>query len=79
MDTPEARHKAQAGCVEDWATESLLVARDAYRDPATGQRIKRGVKLAESYQVRELPMVKRRLYEAGVRLAWVLNEALREH
>jgi hypothetical protein len=29
MDTPEARQQAQAGSVEDWATESLLAAREA--------------------------------------------------
>jgi hypothetical protein len=63
--------------VEDWATESLLAAREAYRDPATGKRINPGAKLADSYQVRELPVVKRRLYGAGVRLAVVLNDVLK--
>jgi nuclease S1 len=76
MDTPEARQKAQGGTVEDWATESLLAAREAYQDPATGQRIKPGAKLADSYQVREPPVVNRRLDQPGVRLAMVLNEAL---
>jgi len=34
---------AAAGTVEDyWATESLLAAREAFVDPATGQRIKSG-------------------------------------
>jgi hypothetical protein len=28
----DARVKAKAGSVEDWATESLLVARQAYQD-----------------------------------------------
>jgi hypothetical protein len=42
VDTQEARQKAQGGTVEVWATESLLAAREAYQDPATGQRI-RGV------------------------------------
>ena len=31
MDTPEARQKAQAGAIEDWATESLPAARQAYQ------------------------------------------------
>ena len=53
MDTPEARGKAQAGSVEDWATESLLAARQAYQDPATGQRMKPGAKLGDAYQARE--------------------------
>jgi hypothetical protein len=75
MDTDAARGQAQAGTVEDWATESLLAARAVYQDPATGQRIKPGAKLGDAYQERNLPVVKQRLYQAGVRLAWVLNEA----
>jgi hypothetical protein len=78
MDTPEARRAAQGGSVEDWATESLLAAREAYQDPRTGQRIKPGTKLADDYQARSLPVAKRRLYEAGVRLAWVLNGVFSE-
>ena len=75
-DTDEARDNAQMGTVEDLATESLLAAREAYQDPATGQRIKPGAKLGEVYQAQGLAVVKRRLYQAGARLAWVLNEAL---
>jgi hypothetical protein len=74
MDIDAARSEAQAGSVEDWATESLLAARAAYQDPATGQRIKPGAKLGDAYQEKNLPVVKQRLYQAGVRLAWVLNE-----
>lgn len=78
MDTGEARSAAMGGTVEDWATESLLAAREAYYDPATGQRMKPGAKLGDAYQARSLPVAQRRLYQAGARLAWVLNEALRE-
>jgi len=78
MDTPEARAKAMAGTVEDWATESLLADREAYKDPATGQRMKPGTKLADAYQEKSLPVVKERLFRAGVRLATVLNEAFSE-
>jgi hypothetical protein len=77
MDSEEARGEAQAGSVEDWATESLLAARDAYQDPATGQRMKPGAKLGEAYQVRSMPVAKRRLYQAGARLASVLNDVFR--
>ncbi len=38
MDTDRARSQAQRGIVEEWATESLLAAKQAYQDPATGQR-----------------------------------------
>ena len=76
MDTDEARGEAQMGSGEDWATESLLAAREADHDPATSQRMKPGAKLGEDYQAQDLAVVKRRLYQAGARLAWVLNEAL---
>jgi hypothetical protein len=76
MDTPEVISDAQKGSVEDWATESLLAAREAYQDPKTGQRIKPGAELGDAYQARGLPVAKRRLYQAGVRLATVLNETL---
>ena len=67
------------GSLADWATESLMAARQAYHDPATGRRIKAGAKLGEAYQAAGLPVAKRRLYQAGVRLAMVLNEALTSH
>jgi hypothetical protein len=78
MDTDEARSKAMGGTVEDWATESLLAARRAYQDPATGAAIKRGHKLADVYQVANLPVARQRLYRAGIRLAMVLNEVFPE-
>jgi hypothetical protein len=59
------------------ATQSLGAARQAYQDPATGQRIEPGALLGEAYYEANLPVAKRQLYRAGVRLAWVLNEALR--
>jgi nuclease S1 len=75
-DTPEARARAMSGTVEDWATESLLAAREAYKDPATGRKITPGTKLGESYQAANLPVARKRVYQAGVRLAMVLNEVL---
>jgi hypothetical protein len=75
MDMTENRTAATKGTVEDWATQSLLAAREAYQDPATAKRIKSGTKLADAYQDANLPVVRRRLYQAGVRLAMVLNEA----
>ncbi len=78
MDTPEAPHKAQGGSIEELGDGNLLAARAAYQDPATGQRIKPGTKLGDDYQARSLPVAKRRLYQAGARLARVLNEVFPE-
>ena len=46
--SPQSPDKSAEGTVEDWATESLLAAREAYVDPATGQRIKSGTKLGST-------------------------------
>ena len=64
-----------AGTVEEWATGSLLVARGAYQVPGSELRIKSGKKLGDDYYKASLPVAWRRLCRAGLRLAWVLNEA----
>jgi hypothetical protein len=64
-----------AGTIEDWATESLLAAHPTYVIPATGALAKPGRKLGDEYQAENRPVVKPRLYQAGLRLAIVLNEA----
>jgi len=76
LDAPEARATAMKGTVEDWATESLLAARQAYQVPETGKRLKPGQKLADAYLEANLPVVRRRLCQASVRLAMLLNKAL---
>jgi hypothetical protein len=78
LDAPENRTAWMSGTPEDWATESLLAAREAYQDPQTGKRIKSGTKLGDAYQAKNLPVARQRLAQAGMRLAWVLNEAFAE-
>jgi hypothetical protein len=65
---------ATRGMVEEWASESLLAAREAYQNPMTGARLKPGAKLGREYFEKSLPVVRERLYRAGVRLVNVLNE-----
>lgn len=56
-----------------WAAESLSLARRfAYRDGA--EDIATGDSVGKSYQRQIEPIIERRLYEAGVRLAWLINE-----
>ena len=74
LDTPIARATARKGTIEDWATESLLAARQAYVVPETGKRLKSGQKLADAYFDANLPVLRCRLFQASVRLAMVLNE-----
>jgi hypothetical protein len=78
LDTAENRTNWMRGSADDWATESLLAARQAYQVPETGLRLKPGQKLGEAYQAANLPVVRRRLTQAGLRLAAVLNAAFGE-
>jgi hypothetical protein len=78
LDTLNKRTEAMRGTVEDWATESLLLARAAYEVPETGKRIKPGQKLGQAYLAKHLPVVRKRMYQASIRLALVLNEAFPE-
>jgi hypothetical protein len=41
--------------------------------PETGERLESGQKLSGAYVKANLPVVRRRLYQASVRLAMVLN------
>lgn len=47
LDTTDNRTTAMTGPVEDWATESLIAARLAYRVPGTTERIESGHKLSD--------------------------------
>jgi hypothetical protein len=78
LDTAEHRAAWMSRTLEDWATESLFLARAAYIIPGTDQRIKSGQKLSREYFDAQLPVVRRRLCQAGLRLAMVLNEAFAE-
>jgi nuclease S1 len=78
LDKTGNRDAAMKGTVEDWATESLLAARAAYRVPEIGKWLKPGEKLGDTSQEVNLPVMRLRLYQAGVRVALVLNEAFPE-
>jgi nuclease S1 len=56
LETAKNRAAWAKGTVEDWATESLLAARQAYQVPETGRRLKPGQKLADAYQSTNLPV-----------------------
>jgi hypothetical protein len=47
--------------------------------PGTDKRLKSGQKLGEEYQTKHLPVVRKRLCQSGVRLAWVLNEVFADN
>ncbi len=66
----------QQGTPADWATESWRLARElAYRD-ADGNEIESGATLGRRYVTTRTPIVDAQLRRAGVRLAWVIDQAL---
>jgi hypothetical protein len=73
-----AKHQSwQSGTAADWANESSSIARrEIY---STGLRPNREglVVLSPDYPQRERGIVEEQLEKAGVRLAWVLNSALK--
>jgi hypothetical protein len=71
--TPEFAEAWSKGGPPDWATESLDIARQAYRNPPDNSELKKGAKLGQPYQDANLPLAERRVTQAGVRLAWMLN------
>ncbi len=77
MVTPANVAVWSRGTVEDWATESLADAKVAYRLPGSDGSIEPGARLGEEYCRTALPIIQRRLTQAGVRLAWILNQIFR--
>lgn len=69
--TREERRLWEAGGPERWVDESFVLARShAYKVDPSGE-------ISEAYIGKALPVVRKRLAQAGVRLGWVLNEALK--
>ena len=68
---PNDRIVWQAGTPTDWANESLALTIE-YVYPLPESR-----EISEEYVNRAVPILHRRLVQAGVRLAWLLNEAMK--
>jgi S1/P1 Nuclease len=69
--TEKERLKWQAGDPKQWTDESLMLVRShAY---STGS----SVELSDDYVEKARPIVRTRLAQAGIRLAWLLNNALK--
>jgi hypothetical protein len=67
----EQRRKWEAGDPKRWTDESLMLARShAYDIGQTGE-------LSDDYVEKARPIVRQRLVQAGIRLAWLLNTVLK--
>jgi len=65
------------GTPEEWATESLVLAKKAYRIPGSQVLIKPGTRLDSEYCREALPEIQLQLAKAGIRTAWMLNQIFR--
>lgn len=79
--SPDVVSSWKSGDLEDWALESKTIRQTIY--PGDGKSYCGNPaptdlpKLSFDYSYKFMPVVERRLYQAGVRLAKILNEALK--
>jgi nuclease S1 len=65
------------GSPADWANESLAIAKLAYTGFTGGDPMTSGAQIGAEYEAAALPLVRRRLAQAAVRLASLLDESLK--
>ena len=75
--TPDLAAEWSKGSTVDWADESLALARKAYRNPIDDKEMRSGARLLQPYQDAFQPEAERRVAQAGVRLAWILNDVFK--
>jgi nuclease S1 len=74
---PKAIVRWSKGTPEDWATETLQVAKEAYRLPGSKTVMKSGAKLNEEYYAFAFKIIQKQLATAGIRTAYILNETFK--
>jgi hypothetical protein len=72
--SPGQRKDWQSGTSARWANEAHAIAREHIYPPLGGAR---DLRLPRDYVFREAPLARILLAKAGVRLAWLLNQAFR--
>jgi nuclease S1 len=74
VTSPKLVQDWSKGTPEAWATESLELAKLAYRVPGTQQMIRPGANLQAPYSRFALPILQKQLAKAGIRTAAILNQ-----
>jgi nuclease S1 len=74
VTNPKLASEWSKGAPEDWATDTLQVAKTAYCLPGTQSLIQSGTTLGDDYSRMALPIIQRQLAKAGIRVAVVLNK-----
>jgi nuclease S1 len=77
VTNPKLAAEWAKGTPEDWATESLQIAKRAYCLPETNRVMKSGTRIGNDYCSMALPMIQKQLAKSGIRVASVLNEIFR--
>jgi hypothetical protein len=65
------------GTPEDWATETLQIAKEAYCLPGTRKIMSPGARLGNEYYNYALSIIQRQLAKSGIRMAFILNGIFR--
>jgi hypothetical protein len=78
LAVPDVATGWERGTAAEWATESLTLARLAFLLPESASRLKSDDKLDERYAAFGASVAQLRLAQAGVRLAWLLNNTLKD-
>jgi hypothetical protein len=73
VTNPKLTAEWSKGTPEEWGTESLQAAKEAYRLKGTKMVMQSGVNLGDDYCSMALPITQRQLAKAGLRLAYTLN------
>jgi nuclease S1 len=73
---PKAAAEWSKGTPEDWAAESLQIAKTAYCLPGAKTVMRSGARIGDDYLRMAIPIIQKQLAKAGVRAAWILNEIL---
>jgi nuclease S1 len=77
VTNPKLAAEWAKGTPEDWATESLQIAKRAYGLPETNKFMKSGARIGNDYCSMALPIIQKQLAKAGIRVASALNEIFR--
>jgi hypothetical protein len=72
--SPAQRKAWASGAPAQWANEAHAIARDQIYPPLNNRR---ELRLPRDYAFRQAPVARLQLAKAGVRLAWLLNGALK--
>ena len=78
VTNPKLAAEWSKGTPEDWATDTLQVAKKAYCLLGTNTVIPSGTKLGDEYCNMALPLIQKQLAKAGVRVVAVLNEIFKK-